>query len=210
MLANPSSVLEEILTPEEFCKRLLPKFNESGLRKNLSWLWPRLTKPLRKEYLQYCKQHLGEAGVERLGRLIKEQEMLPREELKPRPGFVVEAFFPYADPPDFSRRLDEQVEKLIELHKTRPALIVRQFSFGSLTYYLLVKISDANHSDKSADFDVCIKHYKYCGLRKPSDLRIHTLVSIDSNGIIGVYGELSEEDRAKVRELWHKHILPEF
>lgn len=198
---------EEIVTPEEFCYRLMPKANQSGRQKMFNWIWVRLTRQLRQNYFDFCARYMSDASVKLLHSMIQSATQIANKSPSVVPGSVVEAFFPFADPPDLSCKLNEQQNK--KLHKTRPALVVRQFCVGNLTYYLLVKISDAGCKDQTPDLDVDIQHQQ-CGLRKSSLVRLHTLVSIDDKGIIGVYGELAEEDQKKIRGLWSRHIVPAF
>lgn len=136
---NTQDELEDILTPEEFCNGFLPKASPTGKRNGFRYIWPKLTKELRDCYKDYAKNYKGNEHARLLQKLILEQINISRnpDPVKIIPGSVIEAFFPFADPPDLSKNLANNNKNL---HKTRPALVVQKFIVNTLTFFFLQKL----------------------------------------------------------------------
>lgn len=204
---NTQDELEDILTPEEFCNGFLPKASPTGKRNGFRYIWPKLTKELRDCYKDYAKNYKGNEHARLLQKLILEQINISRnpDPVKIIPGSVIEAFFPFADPPDLSKNLANNNKNL---HKTRPALVVQKFIVNTLTFFLLAKITDAKSANK-CQFDIDFDYQK-CNLRKESRICSHILTSLNEKSIIGLYGNLHETDRQAFSNNWHKNIKPDW
>ena len=103
----------EIYTPEEFCNSFLPKATKESKRTGFDWVWSRLTSSAQRAYIEYAKKYSqgGDFAAQLLwGYITESTQGLTSKPVLPflKPGAVVEAFFPFADPPDLGVKIMDQ------------------------------------------------------------------------------------------------------
>ncbi len=192
----------EILTPEEFFTVTWMTGNVKGKRNFVLWMWPKLTSGLRKKYLEYIRNYPLSDEVQLYKELIKalsdQNVKLPQI----NHSDVIEAFFPYNDPPNLAKNISDDNETR---HKTRPSVVIRIFPAGKRVSYLVAKITSGHIN--SPEYDLPIAH-DACGLRKESHICLYSLASVDETGVIGLYGSLCETDQSKYKRKLREFILP--
>ena len=95
-------------------------------------------------------------------------------------GDVVLLKFPFTDGKNF---------------KKRPALILRNTNDGDI---VVCRITGKLYN---SPFDLNLKNWNQYGLRLPSIIRIHKIVTLESNMLEQKFGTLSASDKSKVKKI---------
>lgn len=79
--------------------------------------------------------------------------------------------------------------------KKRPALVIRNTHDGDL---VVCRITGKNYNTK---FDIDLKNWSQYGLRIPSVIRVHKMVTLESSMVEQIFGTLKLSDKTKVKKI---------